>query len=495
MSLVFLPILVPLVAGALGLLAWRSARAQAALAVGSGVLHVAVAVALLEAVRRGGPQLAQAGDWPPPFGIGLAADALAAVMVLLAAVLGLACVLHAVVVEGGARRPSRGAFPLVSVLLAGVSGAFLTADLFNLFVWFEVLLIASFVLVARGGARAHLAGGIRYLALNLVGSALFLSAVGVVYALTGTLRMADLPARLAGAPPGPVAAALGVLLVAFGIKAAVFPLFFWLPASYPAPPPSVGALFSGLLTKVGVYAMLRCLVAIFPAVPGARTALLVVAALTMVTGVLGAVAQTDVRRLLSFHVVSQIGYLVLGVALGTPLAIAAAIFFTVHVALAKAALFLVGGLAERAGGSFDLGRLGGLGRREPWIAAVFLVAALSLAGIPPLSGFVAKLAVVQAGLAEGEGALVAVALGVGVLTLFSMTKIWLEAFWKPAPAGDGAAPAAAPPRSAATLLPAAALAGFSLVLGLAPAPLVDLSLRAAGELLAAGEAVAARGGP
>jgi multicomponent Na+:H+ antiporter subunit D len=279
-----------------------------------------------------------------------------------------------------------------------------------------------------------------------------------------------------------------LFLIAFGIKAAAFPLFFWLPASYHTPPVAITAVFSGLLTKVGAYALIRLFTLIFVQdVSYTHSLILLLAGLTMVTGVLGAVAQYEFRRLLSFHIVSQIGYLLMGLGLYSPLALAGAVFFTFHVSVAKTALFLVSGVAERLTGTFDLKKLGGLYRSQPGLAMLFLLAALSLAGLPPLSGFVAKLSLVQAGLALGQYSIVAVALGVSVLTLFSMMKIWTEAFWKPPPLPlpdvDHGSPVARLGGLDVWLLPIGFLVAVTVALGLGAGPLFALAMRAGEELM------------
>ena len=481
-SILVLPILVPFAAAVASLLAWRSRPLQRALSVVGSVGLLASGVVLFEAVRAQGILVLQVGRWPAPFGITLAADLLSAIMVLLAGVIAVSVAVFALGSLDG-RRERFGYYPLFHVLLMGVCGAFLTGDLFNLYVWFEVMLIASFVLLVLGGERAQLEGGVKYVALNLVSSAVFLAAAGITYGAVGTLNFADLAQRLAALPhPGTARTLAVLLLVAFGVKAAIFPLFFWLPASYHTPPVAVTTLFSGLLTKVGVYALIRVFTLAFPLDGALQPLLLAIAGLTMVTGVLGAVAQHEMRRLLAFHVVSQIGYLIMGLGLASPLALAGAVFFMVHVTIAKSALFLVGGIAHRLRGSSELKRLGGLYRDHPWVSLLFLVPALALAGIPPLSGFWAKLLLVQAGLAGLHWWVTATALAVSLLPLFSMTKIWAAAFWAPAPAG--ALPGALAPREVALLgAPAAALALLTVLLGVGAGPAVALAQQAAAQLL------------
>jgi multicomponent Na+:H+ antiporter subunit D len=305
----------------------------------------------------------------------------------------------------------------------------------------------------------------------------------MLYGLTGTLNLADLHQRIpAVANQGALQAIAMMMLVALGIKAAVFPLFAWLPASYPAPPVVITAVFSGLLTKVGVYALIRLFTLVFPPETGfTHDLLLVIAVLTMVTGVLGAAAQTDIRRILSFHIVSQIGFLIMGLALATPLALAGAVFYTVHNIVAKANLFLVGGVVERTAGGPALARIGGLYRQAPLLAVLFLVPALALAGLPPLSGFWAKLMLIEAGLDLEAWLVVAAASVTGLLTLYSMTKIWTQGFWEPAP--DGAPPLRSLDRAGPLLAPVIALALISVALGLFPATPIAIAERAATELL------------
>jgi multicomponent Na+:H+ antiporter subunit D len=489
--LVALPVLVPLTTAALAFAAWRSVRVQAWLSIAGAVALLASTVALAAAVHGRGILALQAGGWPAPYGITLVADGLGALMALLAAVVGLAVVIYSMD-DVDVPRQAHGYHPLVHVLLAGVCGAFLTGDLFNLYVWFEVLLIASFVLLALGGRREQMKGALHYVTLNLVSSALFLAGAGIVYGATGTLNLADLSVRLAAAEdPRAASGAALLFLGAFSIKAAAFPVFFWLPGSYHTPPPAVSALFAGLLTKVGVYALLRVFSLVFRHdVPFTHGIIVAIAAATMVSGVLGAASQSHVRRILAFHIVSQIGYMLLGLGLFVPLAVTGAVFYVAHHILVKTNLFLLGGIVARLGGTEELGRLGGLWGRRPLLSLLFLVPALSLAGVPPLSGFHAKLFLVRAGIEEGRWALVAIALVVSLLTLYSMTKLWNEAFAKPRPPAIAPSPIS---RAAFALRvgPAAGLAALTLLVGLVPGPLFALSSRAAEQLLDPGAYVAA----
>jgi multicomponent Na+:H+ antiporter subunit D len=489
--LLVLPLLIPLTTAAVSLLAWRRTALHRVLAVAGAAALLAAGVWLLVVVRRDGILVTQAGGWPAPYGITLVADLFGAVMVTLTGLVGLLVVLFSLATMDRGRE-AYGYYPLVHVLLLGVCGAFLTGDLFNLYVWFEVMLMASFVLLVLGGERPQLHGGIKYVTLNLVSSAVFLAAVGILYGLTGTLNMADLARRLDGMPQTTTVTAVAMLfLVAFGIKAAVFPLFFWLPASYHTPPGAVSALFVGLLTKVGVYALIRVFTLLFVKDAAfTHQLLLAVAGLTMVAGVLGAIAQDEFRRVLSFLHIGQLGYMLMGLALAgltdsptlAVLALAGSVFYVVHHIAAMTNLFLLSSVVRRLCGTYELRRQGGLFRSHPLLAALFLIPALSLGGMPPLSGFFAKLPLVQAGLGAGQYAIVAVALAVGLLTLYAMTRVWAEAFWKAAPED---APAGPPPAGslAPLLLPSVVLAAMTVAIGLGAEPVFALARDAAGQLL------------
>ncbi len=486
--LVVLPILIPLVNAAISLALGRRIAPQRGLAAaGTGAMLI-VSLLLLANVWNHGIQVVQMGGWPAPYGITLAVDLLGAIMLVMGSLMGFCVALYALG-DIDAPRERYGYHALFHVLLMGVSGAFLTGDIFNLYVWFEVLLMASFTLLALGGERAQLEGAIKYVALNFIASALFLAGVGILYGIAGTLNMADLATFTRTSPHGGLLNVVSVLfLIAFGIKAAMFPLFFWLPASYHTPPAAVSAIFSGLLTKVGVYALLRVFTLIFPPdVVSIHGIILVGAGLSMVTGVLGAAAQFEFRRILSFHIVSQIGYLVMGLGLFTPLAAAGSVFFMVHNIIAKANLFLISGIVHRLQGSYQLKELGGLYHARPFLSGLFLVTAMSLAGLPPLSGFFGKLILIVAGLRLQSWLIVAVALMVGLLTLFSMTKIWAYAFWKPAPAEETPPPAAdgrdLPRVPLGMMAPVVLLAFLTVAIGLAAGPMFALAEAAGRQLL------------
>lgn len=479
------PVLVPLLTAALALALARRPRLQrAASMAGAGLLLLCCAL-LLQGAAGGTVLETRFGGWTAPFAIAFRIDRAAVLMLTVNAVLAVAVLAYPG--RGGALATPLG-LPLAHGLLAGAGGAYATADLFNLYVWFEVMLIAALGLVVAGRRPAQLEAGLKYLVLNLFGTVLLLAAVAGLYGLTGQLNYAALGSALAGRGDDPLALLLGaLLLVSLLIKAGAFPFMFWLPAAYPVLPPPVQALFTALSTKVGAYALLRVLHEVLPdATPVYAAGLGWIAAATMFAGVMGAVYHYDMRRILAFHSVSQMGYILLATALGGAAGIAAALFFSIHHILVKANLYLVAGLIARRAGHFDLRRIGGLARRDPALAVLFGLSAAALVGFPPLSGFWAKLLVLREGFGQERYLWMALALCTSGLTLLSMAKIWIEAFWKPPPASAAVTPAAAVPgpHPAGAWAACGALALLALAMGLLPGPLIGF-LDAAGTAMAA----------
>ncbi|MEE4461496.1 proton-conducting transporter membrane subunit [Azotobacter chroococcum] len=474
------PVLVPLATLLLGILLRARVRLVARLSIGGCSLLLLVGLTLVWQAASDVVLSGQLGGWQAPYGISLVIDRLSAAMVAISGTIGLATVVYGV---GRDCPPQviRDFHLFVQGLLCGVCGAFITADIFNLYVWFEVLLIASFALMVLGGGKRHLAGTMTYMALNLFATLLFLFAAGLVYGSTGTLNMGDLAliVRAGETAPG-TTAALFLMLLSFAIKAALFPVFGWLPATYHVPLMAVSALFAGLLTKVGVYALIRLVTLLWPEYGPAHEALLWIACATMLVGVLGAAAQSEVRRILSFHIVSQIGYMILGLALATPLALAGAVFYLIHHIVVKANLFFIGGLAARICGSEHLAGMGGLYARHPGLALLFAIPALSLAGIPPLSGFWAKLLLVRASLESSAWWAAAIALITGIFTLLSMNKLWNEAFLKAHPHGEAALQTAG--AQCSNWWPIAALTLLTVAIGLGAGPVAEYASAAAAQL-------------
>ncbi|MFG1812224.1 Na+/H+ antiporter subunit D [Kribbella sp. NPDC049174] len=434
-ALVPLPVILPLLGAGLTLILSRRPALQRAVSTTVLATVVAVAATLVYQTDRHGPQTIWIGAWKEPLGISLVADRLAALMLLVSAVVTLGVLVYSIGqgMTGDQRdTPLTIYHPTFLVLAAGVSNAFLAGDLFNLFVSFEMLLFASYVLLTLGGTRARIRAGTIYVVVSVLSSMLFLISLAAIYAATGSLNLAQLSGRLSELPPSVSLVLQLLLLTTFSIKAAVFPLSFWLPDSYPTAPAPVTAVFAGLLTKVGVYAIIRTQTLLFPDSP-LNDLLLWAALLTLVIGILGAVAQSELKRMLSFTLVSHIGYMIFGVALGTVAGYSGAIFYVVHHITIQTALFLVLGLVERRAGSTSLIKLGGLARIAPVLAVLYFVPAMNLAGIPPMSGFLGKVGLTEAGLSVGTPlvyAVVAAGMLTSLLTLYAVAKAWNLAFWR-----------------------------------------------------------------
>lgn len=432
-----LPVILPLFGAGLALALWRSARAQAVISVTALTLAFGTSILLLIG-SADGPLVVDVGGWAAPVGIDLVADRLSTLLLTVSFGVTLAVLVYSIaqgVADGDRETPVAIFHPTYLILTAGVADAFLSGDLFNVFVGFEVLLAASYVLITLGGTRERIRSGTIYVVVSLVSSLLFLTAIAVAYAATGTLNLAQLALRLPEIDPGVQLLLHVLLLLAFSIKAAIFPLSAWLPDSYPTAPAPVTAVFAGLLTKVGVYAIIRTQTLLFPD-GRLDDALLVLALATMLVGILGAVAQDDIKRLVSFTLVSHIGFMIFGIALSSEVGLGAAIFYVVHHITVQTALFLVVGLVERRGGSTSLDRLGGLAKVAPLLAILFFVPAMNLAGIPPLSGFLGKVGLLKAGVEAGTPlawVLVGGSVVTSLLTLYALVKAWNKAFWQPVP--------------------------------------------------------------
>jgi multicomponent Na+:H+ antiporter subunit D len=440
-----------------------------------------VAVILLFAAD-GGPLVVNVGGWAAPVGISLVADRLSSVMLAVSAAVTLCVLLYALAQAlsvGDPESPVAIFHPTYMALTAGVAMCFLSGDLFNLYVGFEVLLVASYVLITLGGTSPRIRAGTIYVVVAVISSVILLVAIGLIYSATGTLNMAQLAMRLPEIDAGIRLVLQLLLLIAFSIKAAVFPFAAWLPDSYPTAPAPVTAVFAGLLTKVGIYGILRTQTTLFD--DSQADALLMWAALvTMIVGILGAVAQSDLKRLLSFTLVSHIGFMLFGISLASQAGLAAAIFYVLHHITVQTALFLVAGLIEARGGTTSLNRLGGLARSTPVLAILFLIPAFNLSGIPPLSGFLGKLGLLQAGVELGSTlayTLVAGGVLTSLLTLYVMVKAWNKAFWQ-MPVGEETR--AALPRSMVGTTAALVALGFSFTL--IAGPIYSYTERAASDL-------------
>lgn len=481
MNEIVLPIIVPL-ALILVLMLVRHVRAAQWISVLGSLLLLVVSVFLFASLKNSGIKTLNVGSWNAPFGISLVLDYFSAMMLITAAFILFCLSIYSIYFMDGEHRDNK-FYVFFFSLTMGINGAFLTGDAFNLYVWFEVILISSFVLITIGNTKEQLEGGIKYMALNLIGSLFFLAGLGLLYGKTGTLNMAHL-AQILRVSEQPILINTSAVLffLAFGVKAALFPLFFWLPASYHTPNITVTSVFAGLLTKVGVYVIIRFFTLFFVQDQEFWLNLfLIIAGLTMAIGGMAASSHYDTRRILSFHIISQIGYMIMGLGIYTPLAIAGAIFFTIHNMIAKTNIFLVSGLIERAKGSFNLKSIGGLYKQSPILAVLYILPAFALAGVPPLSGFFAKFVLIKAGIEDGHYIIVAVAIATAMLTLYSMIKIWNEAFLKKDPEPQEVKSFTKP--GFPELVPSILLGAASLFMGIFAAVVFAYTMQAAEQLM------------
>lgn len=439
--LVILPVVLMIGAGAILLMVRKSVRLHGAIAIAALLLLVLVNGSLLLRVIENGPVTMVMGRWLPPFGIAFTADLFGATMALTASLVALAAGIFALRdIDGSGRR--YGFYPFLMLLMAGVSGAFLTGDIFNLYVWFEVLLISSFGLLILGSRPEQIDGALKYAVLNLIATTLFLISVGYLYSLFGTLNMADIALK-AGDLSGtaPLVTLTALFTFAFAMKAAAFPLNFWLPASYHTPRIVVSALFGALLTKVGIYALIRVTVMLLPVEREVLSpAIATLAILTLITGALGALAQSDIRKLAGYLVIAGIGNMLAGVAIGSPAAISGAIFYALHSMVAMTALYLVVGEAarrasllsgdENQANRWSLHTLGGLYRSSPGFTAVSLLVFLAVAGLPPLSGLWPKIMLLKAAMDINAWWLAAAILVSSFLVTLTLGRIVLLAYWR-----------------------------------------------------------------
>ncbi|NNG18305.1 Na+/H+ antiporter subunit D [Naumannella sp. ID2617S] len=486
--LVPLVVVLPLIGAGLTVVTGRHTHLQRAISGTVLAAVVAVSATLLWAADQRRTLMVRVGGWPVDEGIVLVVDRLSALMLVISTVVTFAVMLYSSGQgarsddehDGGAPLPIF--HPTLLVLSAGVSTTFVSGDLFHLYVGFEMLLFASFVLLTLGGTAERVRAGTNYVIVNLLSSLVFLTAIGLTYAATGTVNLARLALRLGDLPPSTTLLLQAMLALGFCIKAAVFPMSGWLPDSYPTAPAPVTAVFAGLLTKVGVYALIRTRTLLFP--DGRLDTLLLWAALlTMLVGILGAVAQDDIKRLLSFTLVSHIGYMLFGLSVGSVVGLSAAIFYVAHHITIQTTLFLVTGLVELRRGTTSLSKLGGLLSTAPVVSVLFFVPAMNLAGIPPLSGFIGKVGLLQAGVLRGDWLaylLVGGSVLTSLLTLYAIARVWARAFWREpvAPVDDRAGPL-----SVGVLAPTTLLVLFGIALTVFGGPLYAFADRAAASLL------------
>ncbi|APS38341.1 MULTISPECIES: proton-conducting transporter membrane subunit [Salegentibacter] len=431
-QIILYPLLLQMLLAIILMFFWRKINAQRIISMFGSLVHLAVSITVFAYIWNNGTQTVQAGSWEAPFGITFIADTFSATMVLLTSIAGLAVSIFSSGSVIGDRLRF-GYFPIFHFLLLGLTGAFLTGDIFNLYVWFEIIIISSFVLITIGGEKAQLEGAVKYFTLNFLASMIFLTAIAVLYGLTGSLNMADLANKVAAVENRALVEITAILfLIGFGIKSAIFPLYFWLPASYHTPPSAVSAIFGGLLTKVGVYALIRVFTLIFVDDVFLDQILLVLAIFTLFSGALGALVQNNIRKVFSYLIICHIGYMIIGLGMFTEVAIAGAIFYLVHDIVVKTNLFMISGLIYRIKGSNSMRALGGFYANYPKLSLLMFIPLFSLVGIPPLSGFWPKISLITASFESGSYWSLAAIIFASFITLVVIAKLWAEVFWKEA---------------------------------------------------------------
>jgi len=432
-NFIILPLLLHMATAVVLLFLWKRITAQRIVSVIANVLILIVSILLFTKTWQSGIMTMQSGNWPAPFGITFVSDVFSSTMVLFTSISAVAISIYSTIGVNRARM-KYGFFPIYHFLFMGLNGAFLTGDVFNLYVWFEIVIISSFVLMTLGGKKPQMESAIKYVAMNMLASVIFLTAIAILYGLTGSLNMADLSIKVAKIDNRGLVNVTGLLFfIGFGIKSAVFPLYYWLPSSYHTPPSAIAAIFGGLLTKVGIYALLRFFTLIF--IPGefTMTVFSYVAVATLITGALGAIVKRDVRRMFSYLIVCHIGFMIAGLGLFTEIALAGAVFYLFHDIIVKTNLFLVSGIIYRIKGTMRMPQLGGMYAEYPRLSLLMAIVLFSLVGIPPLSGFWPKINLFLASFMERDYLLIAAMIIASFVTLYVIAKMWTEVFWKSAP--------------------------------------------------------------
>ena len=486
-NFILAPILMHMLTAIMLLFFWQRVQAQKVISIIGNSVAFLMCIRLFNLTMEHGHLVLQVGNWQAPFGITFVSDTLSAVMVLLTAIVSLGVGIYSTA-GINVSRIKFGYFFIYHFLIMGLLGSFLTGDIFNLYVWFEVVIISSFILLTVGGKKMQMEGAIKYVTMNMLASVIFLTAIGILYGITGSLNIADLAGKVAAIENrGLVTVTSLLFFVGFGIKSSVFPLYFWLPSSYHTPPSAIAAIFGGLLTKMGVYALFRVFTVIFQ--PDYFTLILfsVIAILTMFTGALGTINKRNIRRILSYLIVCHIGYLIAGLGLYTELAFAGVVFYLIHDVIVKSNVFMITGVLFKIRETVDMQRLGGLYKDYPKLSFVIAIVLFSLVGIPPLSGFWPKILLFQEAFKDGQFIMLGALIFASFVTLYVIARLWAEIFWKDSPKPlteeiDHFAPFSLSGKIA-LVLPIVALAGVSLFIGLNANAIMEVSNRAAHEMM------------
>ncbi|WP_372637411.1 Na+/H+ antiporter subunit D [Cohnella sp.] len=461
-NLAVLPIVTPLLFGVLLFFVRYRIRLQMGLATAGTLATLIFSAQLAHTVSKNGIQVLHVGGWEAPYGIPLVADMLAAILVTISSVVTLACLLYAFHALDDERKRNY-VFPLMMILLCGVNGSFLTGDIFNLFVFFEVMLLASYVLLSLGGGRIQLRETIKYVVINIIASSLFVIAIAYLYSITGTLNIAHIAQRIAELGQNGLTTTVSLLfLTVFGLKSALF-LFFWLPGSYSAPPAPIAALFAALLTKVGIYSIIRTFTLIFPHQPQiTHEIILWLAGLTMLLGALGVIAYWRIKQILAYNVIVSVGFILFGVGVASETALSGAVYYLIHDMIAKALIFILGGAIISIAGTDKLREISGLIHFRPILGWLFFLSALALAGVPPLSGFVGKVMILQGGVQAKAFVMVALGLLSSLLVLYSVMKVFINSFWGETLLSEGEEKSTGKGALLPSLILAALVVGFGL---------------------------------
>jgi multicomponent Na+:H+ antiporter subunit D len=462
-NLVVLPIFIPLLTGILLIFLRRYPLLQRWIGIVGLIVALGFTGQLIRLIYTEGIQTLSVGGWPAPYGIPLVADMMSALLVFTTLIVAIEILLVGFDTENDRKHEKYFAYPLMLILVCGVNGSFLTGDMFNLFVFFEVMLISSYVLLTLGSQKMQLRQSIKYVLINLLSSTLFVVAIAYLYSAAGTLNMAHLSERVAEAGQGGLLTVISLLfLIVFGTKAALF-LFFWLPGPYSAPPTVISALFAALLTKVGIYAIFRVFTLIFYHEPSiTHQLMMVMGAFSMILGSFGAVAHWRIRKILAYNVIISVGFIVFGIGMASEMSLAGALYYLIHDMIAKAWIFILGGAIIGIAGTDRLRDIKGLIRYRPMLGWMFLLAVMAIAGVPPLSGFVGKAMILLSGVEEGYYLMTAIGLLTSLLALYSLLKVFIQSFWGEELLNEGEQHSS----GKAALWPGAMLAALVIGLGL-----------------------------
>lgn len=428
-NMIVLPLIVPVITAILLVFLKEHVMLQRIISLLTLSFIIIISIILLVEIQEQGVMRIDFSGWAPPFGISFVADSFATLLVLVANLVALICMLYAIFTME-LRYEKMYFYSFTLLMVAGVNGSFLTGDIFNLFVCFEVMLLASYALISLGGEKIQLREALKYVLINIVASWVFLVALAFLYGTVGTLNMAHISVRAmeAGANPLITTVAL-IFLIVFSLKAGLL-LFFWLPGSYSVPPTAIAALFAALLTKVGIYALVRSFTLLFPNnTEVTHTALGIMAGITIIAGCIGALSSRDVRTIASYNVLIGVGFIIVGLAVGTESALQGVIYYLMHDMVVKAMLFLAVGMMIYVTGETVIDKMSGLIRNYPFFGWLFFIAMCSLAGIPPLSGFLGKVLIGQGAIEGGHFVLLGLGFFSSLIVLYSLLRIFLSSFF------------------------------------------------------------------